>query len=119
MWRTAAKVRVVPDHKRPSKCEKPEIEILVELYGNGAGKGARARMTSTRIQKAVYLDKRKSSVRLEPVMWDALDDIARLEGISRPELIRRVDRGLGRNESLTAALRIYVVNYYRALSRRS
>jgi len=73
-------------------------------------------MKATRIQKSVYLDKGKSSVRLEPIMWDALDDIARLEGVSRPELIRRVDRGLAPSESLTAALRIYVVNYYRALS---
>jgi len=76
-------------------------------------------MKSTRIQRTVYLDRRKSSVRLEPVMWDALDDIARVNGINRPELIRRVERGLAPSESLTAALRIYVVNYYRALSRRT
>jgi ribbon-helix-helix protein len=39
----------------------------------------------------------RTSVRLEPVMWEALRDIARQ-----------------RRMSLTAAIRVYIVNFYRA-----
>jgi len=49
-------------------------------------------------------------------MWDALAEIAALEGESVHELCARVDemRGdLGR----TAAIRVFIVSYYRSLGR--
>ena len=60
----------------------------------------------------------RTSVRLETVMWDALCDIAQRLGIGVNELVTEIHRrrdGLG----LTAAIRVYIVDFYRsALSRQ-
>lgn len=55
----------------------------------------------------------RTSVRLEPVMWEALRDIARQRRVSVHDLVTAIDRQR-RESSLTAAIRVYIVNYYRA-----
>lgn len=55
---------------------------------------------------------RRTSVRLEPVMWDALQDIARRERISVHDLVTDIDRHRSES-SLTAAIRVFIVNFYR------
>lgn len=60
---------------------------------------------------------RRTSVRLEPVMWEALQDIALRQNRSVHELASEIDRERT-SLSLTAAIRAYVVSYYReALGR--
>src|SRR5947208_16677712 len=55
----------------------------------------------------------RTSVRLEPVMWEALQDIARRQKVTVHDLVTDID--LRRRESsLTAAIRVYIVNFYRA-----
>src|SRR5262245_4613653 len=54
----------------------------------------------------------RTSVRLEPVMWEALRDIARDRDISVNELVTEIDRHRGA-PSLTAAIRVYIVDFYR------
>jgi predicted DNA-binding ribbon-helix-helix protein len=60
----------------------------------------------------------RTSVRLESVMWDSLRDIARRRDIGLNDLVTEIDgqrEGLG----LTAAIRVYIVDFYRsALSGR-
>lgn len=61
------------------------------------------------------LNGRRTTVRLEPVMWDALVDIAKRQNRRSSALIAEIERGrvaLG----LTAAIRVYVVEHYRALA---
>jgi len=53
-------------------------------------------------------------VRLPPVMWEALEDIARHLGITLPDLMRQIERGRARDQGLTDAIRIYLVEFYRA-----
>jgi predicted DNA-binding ribbon-helix-helix protein len=55
----------------------------------------------------------RTSVRLEPVMWDALQDIAQQLGLSTHELVTGIDRERSAS-SLTAAIRVYIVDFYRA-----
>ena len=56
---------------------------------------------------------RRTSVRLESVMWEALQDIARRRDVTVHDLVTDIDRR--RTESsLTAAIRVYIVNFYRA-----
>jgi predicted DNA-binding ribbon-helix-helix protein len=57
----------------------------------------------------------RTSVRLEPLMWDSLRDIARRRSIGLNELVTEID---GRREasSLTAAIRVYIVGFYRSTS---
>jgi predicted DNA-binding ribbon-helix-helix protein len=61
----------------------------------------------------VVVGRKRTSVRLEPVMWDALHDIARRRRLSVGALVTEIDRwrtGSGR----TAAIRVYIVEFYRA-----
>ena len=55
----------------------------------------------------------RTSVRLEPVMWEALHDIARQQRVTVHDLVTAIDRQRSES-SLTAAIRVYIVNYYRA-----
>src|SRR5712691_5055767 len=55
----------------------------------------------------------RTSVRLEPAMWDALQDIARRQHVTLHDLVTEIDRGRS-TAGLTAAIRVYIVNFYRA-----
>ena len=55
----------------------------------------------------------RTSVRLEPLMWESLRDIARRRGVGINELVTEIAQrrdGLG----LTAAIRVYIVEFYRS-----
>ncbi|MEZ5669878.1 MAG: ribbon-helix-helix domain-containing protein [Alphaproteobacteria bacterium] len=68
------------------------------------------------VSRNIRLDDHRTSIRLEPEMWDALAEIASLEGETVHGLCSRVDemRGeLGR----TAAIRVFIVTYYRSRAR--
>jgi predicted DNA-binding ribbon-helix-helix protein len=54
----------------------------------------------------------RTSVRLETVMWESLRDIAQRLDIGVNDLVTEIDgrrNGLG----LTAAIRVYIVDFYR------
>ena len=55
----------------------------------------------------------RTSVRLEGVMWDSLRDIAQRLGIGVNQLVTEID---GRRDGLglTAAIRVYIVDFYRS-----
>jgi predicted DNA-binding ribbon-helix-helix protein len=55
----------------------------------------------------------RTSVRLEPAMWDALHDIAHRQHVTVHDLVTEIDRGRI-TAGLTAAIRVYIVNFYRA-----
>lgn len=55
----------------------------------------------------------RTSVRLEPLMWDALQDIARRLRVTVHDLVTEIDRERTAS-SLTAAIRVYIVDFYRA-----
>lgn len=54
----------------------------------------------------------RTSVRLEPVMWDALRDIAAQEGMTVHALVTRISRQ-NPGAKLTSSIRVYLVEYYR------
>jgi predicted DNA-binding ribbon-helix-helix protein len=54
----------------------------------------------------------RTSVRLEPLMWDALREITGMRGVSLNQLITEIDR-TREASSLTAAIRVYIVDFYR------
>ncbi|SRR6266568_528466 len=60
----------------------------------------------------VVVGGRRTSVRLEPVMWDALHDIARRLRVTMHGLVTDIDRERTAS-SLTAAIRVYIVDFYR------
>lgn len=56
---------------------------------------------------------RRTSIRLEPQMWEALEEIGRREGRTIGEIATLVNRQRHQS-SLTAAMRVFIVSYFRA-----
>jgi len=56
-------------------------------------------------------------VRLEPVMWEVLLEIARQRQTNVNQLVTEIDRQRV-SSSLTAAIRVYIVDFYRAAAIR-
>ena len=54
----------------------------------------------------------RTSVSLEEPFWQALKEIAREKGLSRAELVRRIDASR-KDIGLSSAIRLYVLAYYR------
>jgi predicted DNA-binding ribbon-helix-helix protein len=63
--------------------------------------------------KAVVVEGRCTSLRLEPIIWDALSDIAAQHNISVNEMIGRINRARDPRDNLSAAIRVYIVEFYR------
>jgi predicted DNA-binding ribbon-helix-helix protein len=55
----------------------------------------------------------RTSMRLEPEVWDALREICLREGIELRELIRQVEASAGPG-GRTSAVRVHVLQYFRA-----
>lgn len=65
--------------------------------------------------KNIRIHKRRTSVRLEPQMWNALNEIARLEKCSIHDVCGAVHDLKEPETSFTAALRVFMMEYYRTL----
>lgn len=58
----------------------------------------------------------RTSLRLEPFMWDALEDISKREGVSINEICTQIHERINEYEeevSLTSAIRVFIASYYR------
>ncbi|MBK1666836.1 hypothetical protein CKO28_02105 [Rhodovibrio sodomensis] len=72
------------------------------------------------INRNVTVNGRRTSIRLEPEMWDALDEIAKRESVRVSDVVSRIDRDrLGRGAGLTARVRVFVLGYFRAAATES
>ncbi len=79
----------------------------------GLAEGRAVPGASTLVNRNVTIGRRRTSLRLEPAMWDALEEICRREEASQHELCAMIDERR-RASSLTAAIRVFIVNYFRA-----
>ena len=70
------------------------------------------------INRNVTVNGRRTSLRLEPEMWDALEEIAKREGVRVSDVVSRIDRELRggslQGSGLTARVRVFVLGYFRA-----
>jgi predicted DNA-binding ribbon-helix-helix protein len=71
---------------------------------------------TTLISKNITVSRRRTSVRLEPEMWLALRDIARREKCSIHDICSLVSVRKNARTSLTAAIRVFLMLYFRAAS---
>lgn len=68
---------------------------------------------STLVNRNVIVGRRRTSLRLEPAMWESLAEICRREDISLHDLCTLIDRRRHAS-SLTAAIRVFILAYFRA-----
>lgn len=67
---------------------------------------------STLVNRNVTVGSHRTSIRLEPAMWEALHQICRRENKTIHELVTEIERTRAQS-SLTAAIRVYVMTYYK------
>jgi predicted DNA-binding ribbon-helix-helix protein len=85
-------------------------------FGVAPRRPAAARAPSTLINRNVTVAGHRTSVRLEPAMWDALQQICRLEHKALNELVTVIEQNRIES-SLTAAIRVYLMRYFRAAAQ--
>jgi predicted DNA-binding ribbon-helix-helix protein len=68
---------------------------------------------STLVNRNVTVRDRRTSMRLERAMWEALHEICRREGRRLNELVTEIDAQRSES-SLTAAIRVYLLRYFSA-----
>ncbi len=68
--------------------------------------------TSRLVNRNVVAGRGRTSMRLEPELWDALSEICKRERISVAEIIKRIE-DRGHPGGRTSAVRVYVVQYFR------
>jgi predicted DNA-binding ribbon-helix-helix protein len=78
------------------------------------GSAENALHASTLQSRNIRVHKRRTSIRLEPEMWDALNEIARLESCSIHDLSSAVFDLKAPATSFTASLRVFMMEYYRS-----
>lgn len=73
----------------------------------------------TLLSRNVRIHNRRTSVRLEPAMWAALNEIAENEKCSIHDLCGAVHDLKEEGASFTAALRVFLMEYYRTVANAS
>ena len=107
-----------PCHPIPPRAAKHESG-MTERIGDTAnfrfGTLAVTRPVSdgTLLSRTVTVAGRRTSVRLEPMMWEALKEVCLREQASRSALVTKIARERAAS-SLTSAIRLYILGYFRA-----
>ena len=82
------------------------------------------------LKRSFSLDGHRTSVSLETPFWEALQEVARDEGVSQAALVQRIDHARGKGEAeprgahadidlsggLSGAIRVFLLAHYRARS---
>lgn len=68
---------------------------------------------STLVSRNITVSGRRTSVRLEPQMWQGLVDICRRERATIHDVCTYISAHKDRATSLTAAIRVYIMEYYK------
>ena len=75
--------------------------------------GSSKRESSTLVSRNVIVNGRRTSLRLEPEMWEALEEIARREHQTINDVVAFVDSQRG-SATLTSDVRVFVLSYFRS-----
>ena len=75
------------------------------------------RRDSTLVNRNVWIARRRTSLRLEPAMWEALEEVAQHCGATIHEVCTFIAEQR-RASSLTAEIRACLVEYYRAAAEK-
>jgi predicted DNA-binding ribbon-helix-helix protein len=68
--------------------------------------------TSCLVNRNVTALRGRTSMRLEPELWDALEEICAREAMSLTEVVKQIER-VGHPGGRTSAVRVHVLAYFR------
>jgi predicted DNA-binding ribbon-helix-helix protein len=77
-----------------------------------AASGGATVTVSRLINRNVVAERGRTSMRLEPELWDALLEICDREGQDMSSLVRRIEQ-IGHSGGRTSAVRVFVMSYFR------
>lgn len=69
------------------------------------------------INRNVNSARGRTSMRLEPELWNALEEICQREGVSLTETVQMIEtrwEQAGQTSGRTSAVRVHIVDYFRA-----
>ena len=69
------------------------------------------------IIRNVTVADRRTSIRMEPAMWAALEEICLRENMTINQICSRIDRQRA-DSGLTAAVRLFILSYFRYLAHQ-
>ena len=68
--------------------------------------------------KVIFIDKRKTSMRLANAEWEAIDSICKRENIKRNNLLEMINARKDAKMGLTCSVRLFsLIYYYRLLTK--
>jgi predicted DNA-binding ribbon-helix-helix protein len=65
------------------------------------------------VNRNVVAERGRTSMRLEPELWDALNEICERESQDMSTLVRHVEAA-GHTGGRTSAIRVFIINYFRS-----
>ncbi len=80
---------------------------------SGSADQQTVREASTLVSRNLVINKHRTSVRLEPEMWAALKDISSREHATMHDVCSLISSHKPGGSSLTAAIRVFIVAYFR------
>lgn len=89
------------------------------MYDNNKDYGlshSKAQVKSTLVSRNITINGHRTSVRLEPEMWTALKEISKREKCTIHDICSLISLKKTQNTSLTAAIRVFLMLYYRSSS---
>lgn len=69
--------------------------------------------TSRLINRNVIAERGRTSMRLEPELWDALSEICEREDQDMSRLVRQIEAA-GHTGGRTSAIRVFILDYFRS-----
>jgi predicted DNA-binding ribbon-helix-helix protein len=70
------------------------------------------------VNRNVVAERGRTSMRLEPELWDALSEICEREAQDMSTVVRQVEAA-GHAGGRTSAIRVFILNYYRTAATES
>jgi predicted DNA-binding ribbon-helix-helix protein len=112
----------IPDSKDAATAKPFSLRVKIDSRDHTQSSleaNQNAKSTSTLICRNIVVNGHRTSVRLEPEVWSAIDDVTCREKIDRNHIFTTIASRLAENQSLSSAIRAFVITYYRESSTES
>lgn len=63
--------------------------------------------------RVITIHERKTSMRLAPAEWNAIETICKIENITRKKLFEIIEKNRNKNIGFTTSVRLFSIIYYR------
>lgn len=101
-------VQTLPDASRAGK-----MDMSGSVFERAMRHMVDTHRDSALVLRNVTVKGRRTTIRLEPEMWDALAEIARQEGYTQTQLCTLIADGQPPGLSFTASVRMFILTYFR------